>query len=263
MNLQMDGDRILVIGASEGIGYATALALAEEGATLSIASRRADAINHAADTIEAATKRPVTRYTADVTDAASVQALLDRIGNDAQALDALVIATGGSRRAAFEELSDEAWLENYTYNILGPVRLIRGLLPALRRGRHPRLLLFGAAAARMPYTHQVVSNVHKAGILSLTKTLAAELAPDGIRVNSICPGRTLTGLWQRRAADLSQKEGVSEAEIIARFAEEIPLKRFAEAREIADVAAFVLSPRASYLVGQSINVDGGIARGLL
>jgi 3-oxoacyl-[acyl-carrier protein] reductase len=93
--------------------------------------------------------------------------------------------------------------------------------------------------------------------------LAAEFAHDGIRVNSICPGRTLTGLWHRRATDLAQKEGVSEAAIIERFAEEIPLKRFADAREIANVAAFVMSPLASYVVGQSINVDGGIARGLL
>jgi 3-oxoacyl-[acyl-carrier protein] reductase len=134
MNLQMDGDRILVVGASEGIGYATALLLAEEGATLSIASRRPDAINHAADEIEKTTGRMVARHVVDVTDRLLVSALVDSIGQEGRALDGLVIATGGSRRSSFEELSDEDWLDNYTYNILGPVRLIRGLLPALRRG---------------------------------------------------------------------------------------------------------------------------------
>ena len=114
-----------------------------------------------------------------------------------------------------------------------------------------------------PYPNQVVSNVHKAGLLALTKTLAAELAPERIRVNAICPGRTLTRLWRDRAGALAQQEGVSEQVVIERFAEEILAGRFADPQEIADVAAFVLSPRASYIVGQSINVDGGIARGLL
>jgi 3-oxoacyl-[acyl-carrier protein] reductase len=198
---------------------------------------------------------------ADVADAASVTALVAQWGT--QPLDALVIATGGSRRAGFAELDDAAWLENYTYNVLGPVRLMRGLLPVLRLGREPRILLFGAAAAKMPYPHQVVSNVHKAGLLALTKTLAAELAPEGIRVNSVCPGRTWTGLWQKRAAELAAAERVPESHVIERFAADIPLGRFAQATEIGAVAAFLLSRQASYVVGQSINVDGGIAKGLL
>ncbi len=147
--------------------------------------------------------------------------------------------------------------------MLGPVRLIRGFWPALRLGREPRVLLFGAAAAKMPYPHQVVSNVHKSGLLALTKTLAGELAPEGIRVNSVCPGRTWTGLWQKRAADLAAAEQVPQSQVIERFTADIPLKRFAEAAEIAAMAAFLLSRQASYVVGQSINVDGGIAKGLL
>jgi 3-oxoacyl-[acyl-carrier protein] reductase len=261
MDLQLKGDRILVVGASEGIGYATARALALEGAHVTIAARNAERLAAAAQALSQETGATVSHAAVDVTDAASVQALLAAWPETA--LDALVVATGGSRRARFDALDDEAWLQNYEHNVLGTVRLIRGFLPRLRLGRLPRILMFGGASAKMPYPNQVVSNVHKAGLLALTKTLAAELAPEGIRVNTICPGRTLTRLWRDRADALAREQGVPSEEIIAHFAEEILAGRFAQPEEIADFATFMLSPRAAYLVGQSINVDGGIARGLL
>ncbi|MDQ7990697.1 MAG: SDR family oxidoreductase [Candidatus Dactylopiibacterium sp.] len=260
MDLHLDGHRILVVGASEGIGFATARGLAREGARVTLAARRPAPLAEAARRIADETGQSVDQAVVDVTDAASVQALVDAWQGP---LDALVVATGGSRRARFETLDDEAWLHNYEHNLLGGVRLVRGLLPRLRAGNAPRVLFFGGAAAKMPYPNQVVSNVHKAGLIALTKTLAAELAPEGIRVNAICPGRTLTRLWQTRAEALAQEQSRPVEAVIAHFAAEIPLGRFAEADEIADVATFVLSPRAGYLVGQSINVDGGIARGLL
>ncbi|MDQ8023420.1 MAG: SDR family oxidoreductase [Moraxellaceae bacterium] len=261
MDLQLHDNRVLVVGASEGIGYATARTLANEGARVTIAARTPDKVARAAETLTKETGRPVAAVAVDVTDPASVQALLD--GWSEPALDALVVATGGSRRARFEELDDEAWLHNYEHNVLGGVRLVRGFLPRLRAGNSPRVLLFGGAAAKMPYPNQVVSNVHKAGLLALTKTLAAELATDGIRVNAINPGRTLTRLWRDRAEAMAREQELPVEEVIAHFAEEILIGRFAQAEEIADVATFLLSARASYIVGQSINVDGGIARGLL
>ncbi|MGC3962273.1 MAG: SDR family oxidoreductase [Rhodocyclaceae bacterium] len=259
MDLQLAGDRILIVGASEGIGYATARALAAEGARVTIAARRAEAIAAAAQRLTTETGAAVAADVVDVTDADSVTSLLQRIDS----LDALVLATGGSRRASFESLTDADWIANYELNVLGGVRAVRAALPLLRQGRSPRVLFFGGAAARMPYPNQVVSNVHKAGLLALTKTLAAELAPDGIRVNSLCPGRTWTRLWQDRAEALARDEQTTVDAIVHRFSEEILTGRFAKAEEIADVAAFLLSPRSAYIVGQSINVDGGIARGLL
>ena len=263
MDLNLKGQRILVVGASEGIGHATAATLAAEGAAVTLVARHAASLQAAAQRIEQTTGQAVEVLTADVTQAQDIVALEAAPRTHGHALDALVIATGGSHRARFEELSDEAWAANYEYNVLGGVRLVRAFLPHLRRANAASVLFFGGAAAKMPYPNQVVSNVHKAGLLALTKTLAAELAPERIRVNAICPGRTLTRLWRDRAGALAQQEGVSEQVVIERFAEEILAGRFADPQEIADVAAFVLSPRASYIVGQSINVDGGIARGLL
>ena len=115
----------------------------------------------------------------------------------------------------------------------------------------------------MPYVNQVVSNVHKAGLLALVKTLSHELAPKGIRVNAISPGRTLTRLWLDRADRLAAEQGTTPGEVIEEFAAEIPLGRFAEPDEIAQAVVFVASDRASYITGQSISADGGIGRGLL
>ena len=124
-------------------------------------------------------------------------------------------------------------------------------------------MLLGAAGAKMPYMNQVVSNVHKAGLLALVKTLSHELADKGIRVNAISPGRTLTRLWLDRADRLAAERGTTSGEVIEEFASEVPLRRFAEPEEIANAVVFVASDRASYMTGQSISVDGGIGRGLL
>ncbi len=119
-------------------------------------------------------------------------------------LDVLVVTVGGSIRGRFDSLDDHAWQDNYDINVLGPVRAARSLLPSLRKGRSPAIVLTGAAGAKMPYVNQVVSNVHKAGLLALVKTMSMELAGSGIRVNAISPGRTLTRLWLNRAERLAQ-----------------------------------------------------------
>jgi 3-oxoacyl-[acyl-carrier protein] reductase len=257
MDLRIKDDLALVVGASDGIGLATAQALSAEGADVTIASRSA------ADIAEAASRIGVKHLVADATDAASVDALVAAWESRHPRLDILVMAVGGSHRSPFEGLTDEDWRANWEFNILATVRIVRGLLPALRRGRGARVVLFGAASARMPYAEQIVSNVHKAGHLALVKTLAAELIPEGIRVNAVAPGRTVTRLWRRRAEKLAQEEGTTPDAVLARFARDIPLGRFGTAEEVADVAAFLASPRSAYVVGQSVAADGGIARGLL
>lgn len=257
MDLRIKDDLALVVGASDGIGRATAAALAAEGAKVTISSRSA------ADLAEAATSLGVDHLVADATDAASVEALRAAWEARHDRLDILVVAVGGSHRSPFEKLTDADWQANWEFNILATVRVVRALLPALRRAKGARVVLFGAAAARMPYAEQIVSNVHKAGHLALVKTLAAELVADGIRVNAVAPGRTVTRLWRRRSETMAQQEGTTPEAILDRFAQDIPLGRFGTAEEIADVAAFLASPRSGYVVGQSVAVDGGIGRGLL
>ncbi|WP_237214595.1 SDR family oxidoreductase [Falsiroseomonas oryziterrae] len=257
MDLRIKGDLALVVGASDGIGAATAKLLAEEGARVTVVSR------NAADLAEAAAAIGARAIAADITDPAAVEALHRAWSAQDDRLDILVVAVGGSHRSAFEHLTDEDWRANWEFNILSTVRVVRAFLPQLRKAPGARVVLFGAASSRMPYPEQIVSNVHKAGHLALVKTLSAELIGEGIRVNAVLPGRTVTRLWRRRAEAMAQQEGTTPEAVLARFAKDIPLGRFGTAEEVADLAGFLASPRSAYIVGQSIAADGGIARGLL
>ena len=263
MDLGLTGRKALVVGGSAGIGLATARLLAAEGASVTIASRDAARLREAAASIgQAAQPAEVAWFPVDVT-ADDAEARLAAQYDDSNGLDILIVTVGGSIRGRFDTFGDDAWHDNYNMNVIGPVRTVRALLPSLERGRSPAIVLLGAAGAKMPYVNQVVSNVHKAGLLALVKTLSHELAPKGIRVNAISPGRTLTRLWLDRADRLAAEQGTTPGEVIEEFAAEIPLGRFAEPDEIAQAVVFVASDRASYITGQSISVDGGIGRGLL
>ena len=262
MDLGLAGRETLVVGGSAGIGLATARLLAAEGASVTIAARDADRLREAAASIGRSEQSEVSWFAVDVTGDDAETRLAAQYG-DGKGLDVLIVTVGGSIRGRFDSFGDDAWHDNYNMNVLGPVRAVRALLPSLEAGRSPVIVLLGAAGAKMPYVNQVVSNVHKAGLLALVKTLSHELAGKGIRVNAISPGRTLTRLWLDRAERLAAEQGTTAAAVIEEFATEIPLGRFAEPDEIAQAVVFLASDRASYITGQSISVDGGIGRGLL
>jgi len=263
MNLGFEGRRTVVVGGSYGIGEATAEILLREGAQVLIASRSVENLQAAATRLHDTTGATPHIVVADMVKEDAAEDLFAEVQKLWGALDVLVAAVGGSVRAEFTSLSDADWLENYAFNILSTVRTIRAALPLLVKGSNPAIVVLGGAAAKMPYAHQVISNVHKAGLLGLVKTLALELAESGIRINSVGPGRTKTSLWTRRADKITAERGISHEQFYEEFSQEIPLKRFAEPAEIAVMIAWLASPLASYITGQNINVDGGIARGLV
>lgn len=269
MDLGFGGKAALVVGGSSGIGLASAEILLREGALVTIASRAGPKLDAAVKALWEATGKAPQHVACDVTNPAQVAALFARYAD--QPLHALVSAFGGSFRSDFAALTDLQWLANYELNLLGTVRVIRAALPALKRaaaahrgesGGGARVVLLGAASARQPTEHQAVSNVHKAGLLALTKTLANEFAADGVAVNCVCPGRAFTPLWQARAKQMAAVEGITEQAVVERVAKDIPLRRFGSAAENARVVAFLASEAASYVTGQSVLVDGGLSRGV-
>lgn len=264
MDLGIKGEIALVVGASGGIGYESAKALLEEGADVLICSRNPEKLEQAAGRLKQSTGRAVRWFAADVTRAADVEKLKIWLEREAGKVDILVSAVGGSQRALFGELDDAAWYANYEFNVMGTVRVIRAALELLKKSATGgRIVILGAAGPRMPYPQQLVSNVHKAGLIAMVKTLGVEFQPFNIRVNSVSPGRTMTNLWTTRIDKLSQERGVPPDEIIREFAHEIPLGRFAQPEEIAPMVVFLASHKTSYVTCQSILVDGGIARGLI
>jgi 3-oxoacyl-[acyl-carrier protein] reductase len=251
MDLELTGARVLVTGGSEGIGLAAARRLAAEGAAVAVASRHPQA---------AAGEIGATPVTADLATAEgcahAVAAAVDALGG----LDVLVNNVGTARIATFEELTDAEWQSAWELNVLSYVRCIRAALPSLRDSAAAAIVNVASTSGKRPSGGMPHYSVTKAAVLSLSRLVADRYAGDGIRSNAVCPGPTLTPAWLAEGGLADQTaagSGTSRDDVLAAVGKGRPLGRLATAEEIADVIAFLCSPRSAFVTGAAWSVDGG------
>lgn len=250
MELGLDGKLAFVTGATRGIGRAIVLRLADEGCAVGLCARDADAVATAAGELRAL-GRAAHGVAADVTDEASLTAAVDEVASALGGLDLVVANAGGAAGgSSLEETGAEDWQRTLALNVTHPAVLLRAALPHLRARGGGAALLIASVSGMKPQPRAQYAAA-KAAEIHLAHTLARELGPDGIRVNALSPGSILFegGGWATR------REAEPEA-FAAWVAREFPLGRLGTPKEVADVAAFLLSERASWVSGANVVVDG-------
>jgi 3-oxoacyl-[acyl-carrier protein] reductase len=255
MDLGLDKRRAVVTGASRGLGRAIASALAAEGADVIAVARNPERLNELVNAA-AAGRGSISARACDLADGPAIDALAAVM----QDTDILVLNTGGPPPGAAADTSDAVWLKQFEAMFLSAIRLTRLALPGMRRRGFGRILAVVSSGVIQPIPNLSVSNALRSAVVGWAKTLAGEVAGEGVTVNCIAPGRIATD----RVAELDQGRAAREAIGIEQVQKEsrslIPAGRYGDAAEFASVAVFLASARASYMTGGVIRVDGGMIR---
>ena len=197
--------------------------------------------------------------------ATSAQIFIDFRGRSVRpvgGLDVLVTNAGGPPTAPFEKAPDRDWDIAYQLNLMSAVRLVREALPALKASGRGRIVNLTGYGVKEPLTDLVVSDSIRAGVTVMAKTIATDLAPYGITVNNIAPGPIMTDRITEILAARAKSSGVTPEEQLKRLADTVPLRRIGQPHEVGDLCAYLCSPQAGYITGQTIVVDGGINRSI-
>lgn len=250
MDLGLNGKRALVTGGSSGLGLSTARALAQEGVTVTIASRDADKLARAAQSIEEVASVPVHRIAADISDIAAVQALVDEGRSLMGGIDILIANAGGPPPGTFASTSFDAYSEAIRLNLLSTVALCQHVVPEMRERTWGRVLAITSTSVREPIDRLILSNTARAGVTGFLKTLSREVAGDGVTVNSLQPGLHLTDRLSALYGDTSS------------LAAAIPVGSVGDPEDFGRVAAFMCSVHTRFITGSALALDGGSLHGL-
>ena len=262
MNLNLKGKRALVLAASRGLGYASAIGLSREGCDLVICSRDQSRIRAAGDAIRKETGGRVHAVAADVSGEREATQLVDTVVAQYGGLDIVVHNAGGPPAGEFLAMTEAQWQKAFEQNLLSLVRVVQAATPHMKRAGGGRILTIASSSIRQPIPNLVLSNALRAGVWGLAKTLSRELAADKILVNVIAPGRIQTERIDELDRLTAERSGKNLDEVRQASAASVPLGRIGRPEELANLVVFLASDAASYITGQAITVDGGAGTAL-
>ncbi len=262
MDLGLKGKVALVTAASEGLGFACAARLAQEGCAVAICGRRKDALTVARQRLSQSGAAKSLAVPADLRDAADIERLIAEVLHKFGRIDILVMNSGHVAYGDFDALSDAQWMEACDLLLMSAVRLTRLALPIMRANNGGDIIFLGSATVRELPPHLLLSTVMRLGVVGLTKTLARALAPENIRVNLVAPGYFDAGRVHGRVGALMTEKGLSRAAAEAEVSGGLPVGRIGTPDELAALVAFVASRKAEFMIGSTIAIDGGGTRAL-
>ncbi|MBO0962650.1 SDR family oxidoreductase [Neobacillus sp. MM2021_6] len=261
MELNLRGKTALVVASSQGLGFAIAERLVKEGANVMISGREEEKLKQKARELETVGSGKVAYQKADITNPADIKKLVAGTAEIFGGIQLLVNNAGGPPAASFEELTDEDWQASFELNLLSYVRLTRESLPYLKQ-QGGKILNIASSSVKEPIPGLILSNTYRTGIIGLSKTLASELAPYNILINTIAPGRIATDRVKHLDQVNADKLNVEREAVEQQMKAGIPLKRYGTPEEFANVAVFLLSDANSYMTGSSFLVDGGMIKAI-
>jgi 3-oxoacyl-[acyl-carrier protein] reductase len=263
MDLGLRGKVALVVAASKGMGKACALGLAAEGARVAMCARGEDALTEAAAEVKRKTGSEVLAVAADAGRAEDIRRVVARATEAWGGVDILVANVGGPPPGPFEQMTDEQWKAAFETVHLSTVRFIREVVPHMKQARWGRILAIQSSSVKQPVEGLILSNGIRPAVAGLFKTLAGDLAKDGITANVVLPGRIMTDRFIQHQTDRAKRAGRTLEEQLALAATDIPAGRIGTPEEFASMVVFLASERAAYVTGAVIQVDGGLIKSVV